>query len=289
MESDSLTIVGRPQPTDARMVLAFTGWMNGGEVATGTVEHLVRSLGAAKVAAIDAEPFSIMSFPGSMEMSALFRPHIEIEEGLITTFEMPANEFFASEADNLVLFSGREPHLHWTAFAECLFRAAEALGVRMIYFIGTFAGVVPHSREPRLYTSVSDASLKAEMERLGIRFSTYTGPGSFATYLTRLSADRGMPMVSLVAEIPAYVQGRNPKCIEAMVRRLAAIVGLTVDMAGLRAASDAFEERLARIIGTRPELAAQIAKLETEYDSELFDTQMGDLKAWLEQQGIRLD
>jgi hypothetical protein len=32
-----------------------------------------------------------------------------------------------------------------------------------------------------------------------------------------------------------------------------------------------------------------VHKMEAEYDSELFETQMGDLKEWLEQKGIRLD
>ena len=30
-------------------------------------------------------------------------------------------------------------------------------------------------------------------------------------------------------------------------------------------------------------------ELEEDYDNEVFDTQMGDLKDWLEQQGIRVD
>jgi hypothetical protein len=29
--------------------------------------------------------------------------------------------------------------------------------------------------------------------------------------------------------------------------------------------------------------------MEEDYDNEMFDTQMGDLKEWLEKQGIRLD
>lgn len=36
-------------------------------------------------------------------------------------------------------------------------------------------------------------------------------------------------------------------------------------------------------------LAERIQKLEEDYDNEVFDTQMTDLKDWLEQQGIRLD
>ena len=36
----------------------------------------------------------------------------------------------------------------------------------------------------------------------------------------------GLEMVSLVAEIPGYLQGRNPMCIEAVTRRLAKILRL---------------------------------------------------------------
>lgn len=290
MDEDTLTILQQPTMTGGRMVFAFTGWMDGGEAATGTVDQLIASSGAELFAEIDPEPFTITNFPGSMEISALFRPHVEITGGLLTDFQMPSNAFHASESERLVLFRGKEPHFHWRRFADRMLEVAEACDVETIYYLGTFAGTVPHSREPRLYCSMSHASLKPTMEAMGARFSNYDGPGSFATYLThRLSRQERPQMVSLVAEIPAYVQGRNPKCIEAMVRRSAALLGLSVDMDDLRATSDAFEDRLNEIVSRRNELAEQIAKLEAEYDNELFETQLGDLKTWLEDRGIRLD
>jgi len=36
-------------------------------------------------------------------------------------------------------------------------------------------------------------------------------------------------------------------------------------------------------------LAANIQKLEEDYDNEIFNNDMGDLKDWLQQQGVRLD
>jgi hypothetical protein len=39
----------------------------------------------------------------------------------------------------------------------------------------------------------------------------------------------------------------------------------------------------------QPELANNIHKLEEDYDNEIFNSEMGDLKQWLEQQGIRVD
>ena len=40
---------------------------------------------------------------------------------------------------------------------------------------------------------------------------------------------------------------------------------------------------------SQPSVSTRIQKLEEDYDSDIFDTEMGDLKDWLEQQGIRLD
>ena len=75
------------------LVLAFAGWMDGGDVSTGTVRRLVDLLDATPIAEIDAEPFSIYNVPGPMEIAALFRPRIEIEDGLVKSVEMPTNTF----------------------------------------------------------------------------------------------------------------------------------------------------------------------------------------------------
>ena len=42
---ERIKIDSRPDLSDGRLVLAFTGWMDGGEVSTGTVQGLVDELG----------------------------------------------------------------------------------------------------------------------------------------------------------------------------------------------------------------------------------------------------
>ncbi|MHC4758882.1 MAG: hypothetical protein ACYTE8_09505 [Planctomycetota bacterium] len=44
-----------------------------------------------------------------------------------------------------------------------------------------------------------------------------------------------------------------------------------------------------KVLKKQPELVSNIAKLEEDYDNEVFDTEMPDLKNWLQQKGIRLD
>ena len=289
MAPDRLTFHAAPDLHDTRMILGFSGWMDGGDVSTGTVKCLADKLHAKPLAEIDPEGFYLLNFPGSMEISALFRPHTKIEGGLIGEYRNPTNAFFYSEENNLIAFVGREPNFHWTRYAECIFQVASQFQVSRIYFIGSVAGAVPHTREPRLSCSVSAEPLKETMQQYGVRFSDYEGPASLCTYLTVLAPKRGCEMVNLVAEIPAYVQGRNLRCIESVTRRLAGILGLRVDLDDLRALSDRLEEKLNEAMEKRPELAERIHELEADYDNEVFDTQMDDLKDWLQQQGIRLD
>jgi proteasome assembly chaperone (PAC2) family protein len=130
--------------------------------------------------------------------------------------------------------------------------------------------------------------MKPRFESYGVKFSDYEGPASIITYLTTRAKEHGVEMVSIVATIPAYVQGANPKCIVAATRRIAGMLGIRVDLDDLQASADEFEKKLTEIVQEQPELAQNVVKLEQDYDNEIF-SEMGDLKHWLHQKGIRLD
>ena len=268
---DILRINDCPALDGATLVLAFSGWMDGGDVSTGTVKRLVDLLDARVMAEIDPEPFYIYNFPGSMEVTALFRPHIEIEDGLIKAVDMPTNTFYCHEPANLVLFIGREPNLLWQTFGECIFRLARQVGVNRILFVRSFGGSVPHTRAPRLFVTCSSAALLPEMERYGVRRSGYEGPGSFTSYLMTQATTAELEMVSLVAEIPGYLQGMNPLSIEAVTRRLAQILKLPLDLDSLRTAGTEWELQVSSAVAEDEELAAKVRQLEEEYDNELLE------------------
>ena len=289
MTAEQLQILAQPQAKHTRMVLAFSGWMDGGEVSTGTLEFLLQELGATKVAEIDPEDFYVFNFPGSMELASLFRPHIELEEGSVKEYEEPTNEFFYNEKERLILMQGKEPNLKWRAYADCVFGLAQKFDVREMYFIGSVAGLVPHTREARVTSAVSDEQLKEQLAQCHIKFSNYSGPGSIANKFLRIAAEKGIRMCSLVAEIPAYVQGRNPRSIEAILKRLAALLNLEINLDPLRRIGDELEKKLDKAVAEQEELAEHIVMLEENYDKEVFDVDMGDLKDWLENRGIRLD
>jgi predicted ATP-grasp superfamily ATP-dependent carboligase len=273
--NELLRIHNCPALDRATLVLALNGWMDGGDVSTGTVRGLIDLLGARAVAEIDPEPFCIYNFPGSMEIAALFRPALKIVDGLVASLEMPANVFHCHEPASLFLFVGREPHLRWRAFADCILEFARRASVLRLLFVGSFGGSVPHTREPRLHVLCSEARLLTEMEKYGVRAVRYEGPGSFATYLLTRTPAAGLEMTSLAAEIPGYLQGRNPVCIEAVTRRLSHILRLPLDLAPLRTESTEWEVQVSQLVKKDRELARTVRSLEEAYDDELLQRAEG--------------
>ena len=276
-DSNNVLHIGRrPVLRDATLVLAFSGWMDGGDVSTGTVRRLVDLLDAQPFAEIDGESYYLLNFPGSMDFAALFRPNVRYEDGLIKKLEMPSNIFYCHEPANLVLFLGKEPNLHWRDFGQAILEVTHQVGVQRVLFVGSFGGAVPHTREPRLFVSSSNAELFPEMERYGLRRTNYEGPGSFTSYLLTQAPPAALEMISLVAEIPCYLQGRNPISIEAVTRRLAKILKLPLDLESLRAESTEWELEISRIVEQDKDLTKTVRSLEEVYDNELLQQESSE-------------
>ena len=282
---ESLRIYSRPRLKNPRLVIGFSGWMDGGDVSTGTIQYLRFKLQANKFAEIDAQKFYLFNFPGAMLETAQFRPYTKIQDGLITDFQFPQNEFFYNEKNNLILFSGKEPNINWDEYANCIFKIAQEFGVKKIYFVGSVAGLTPHTRGVRISCSVSGENQKAELKENGIRFSNYQGPASFTTLLTRLSPEIGVEMTNFVVEIPVYIQTRNPKGIKAVTKKLVQLLKIDIDLTDLSIKTTHFEKRIDRLVHKQPLLATQIKKLEENYDKEYFE-EKGGFEEWLKQHGI---
>ena len=269
MPSEHLKLDARPKLHEGTLLLALAGWMDGGLVSTGTVRSLMDGRKLTDIGRIDSDPFYIYNFPGSMEVAAVFRPHVKYEEGFIVDLQVPENMFHCDEENNLVFFIGQEPNLKWQAYADAIFELAKTVGVTRILFIGSFGGTVPHTRDSRLFGSVSHEHLRERLRDHHVRLSDYEGPSGFSTLLLAQAPKHGIEMMSLVAEIPGYLQGLNPLSIEAVTRRLSALLNLPVDFNRLRSASNDWEAQVSEAVEHDKKLAATVRRLEEQYDNEL--------------------
>ncbi|MBD3292014.1 MAG: hypothetical protein GF393_03760 [Armatimonadia bacterium] len=286
-----------PQPGEdgAVMVIGLTGWMDGGHVSTGTVGYLRERLAAAAFAEIDPLDFYIFHFPVSsipisvylddgkavvqpvnpMEFTALFRPHTRIEDGIIKELEYPENLFSHAETPDgtpdLVLLSGEEPHVRWGAYCDCVFGVCEEMGIKDIYFVGSVASPVPHTREPRLRASMADESLKPELAAAGLSFGQYEGPSSIITSLTHHSMELGIRMRSLVVEIPHYPFLEMPTYPRSILKTAGALddlLGLDIDLTDLQDAAEEADRKLAAVMEDNDDFRELVAKLEEAYEYE---------------------
>ena len=288
---DELEIRYRPALASPAMIMGLTGWMDGGSVSTGTVGYLIDRLGATDFAQISPLDFYILNFPvaavplsiqasegkavltavSPMEMAAVFRPHTRIEDGVIQELTFPRNRFFCAEGANVVLFLGEEPHIRWGAYSECLLRLAEELRITEVYFIGSVAGMLPHTREPRLRASVAADHLKGRLEGLDVGYSRYKGPASLITFLCHHSLERGIGLRSLVVEVPHYPfveMSAYPRSILKTTSALNDLLSLGLDLADLRRAAEAVEGKLNSLAEENETFRELVAKLEEAYDGE---------------------
>lgn len=64
---------------------------------------------------------------------------------------------------------------------------------------------------------------------------------------------------------------------------------IKIELEELQESANTFENKLNELVAKQTELAEIIRKLEGDYDSEVFDSEMSDLKQWLQEKGIRID
>ncbi|MDP6448909.1 MAG: PAC2 family protein, partial [Dehalococcoidales bacterium] len=162
-ESGNVMILERPKLRQPYMVCGLSGWVDGGESASGSARYLIKKLKAQKFAEIPIAPYHIFQMPGELSQ----RPKIKIENGLLKEHRFPQNQFYYAvnpDADNdLILYLGMEPNLKWEEHAEAILSVANEFSVTRIYLLGGVLDKTPHTREPGVSCACSSVELREEM------------------------------------------------------------------------------------------------------------------------------
>src|SRR5271166_73920 len=243
------------------MVCAFQGWNDAGDAASSAVSFLASALEARRFARIDSEEF--YDFQAN-------RPCVRFDEGATREIVWPTVEVFEAPAPraprDLVLVQGVEPSMRWRAFSAHMVDLAEALGVQMVVSLGALLGDVPHTRPVTVSGHASDRSL---MDHLGMLSSTYEGPTGIVGVLHHACTEAGLPSASLWAAVPHYVAAAaNPKAALALVRRVEALIGVSVDVSDLESAAADYEHQVELAVRSDPEIQAFVERLEQAAEGE---------------------
>ena len=114
--------------------------------------------------------------------------------------------------------------------------------------------------------SASDPELGT---RLGVRPTRYEGPTGIVGVLNTICREQGFATATLWANVPHYISGiENPKATLALVRRVAPLLGATIDTADLEAAGKQFDTNLKEIVAQNNKIANYVKKLESRDTEE---------------------
>jgi proteasome assembly chaperone (PAC2) family protein len=260
----STIIFENPQLNHPYLVAGFSGWPDAGGVSTGVVGYLKNKLPLRKFGEIQPEDF--------YDFSSL-RPFTAIHEGNIKELSFSLNEFFFWKRDkprDLIIFLGTEPHLRWDEYVNSVLNVAERFEVKRIYAIGGNYDRVPHTREPRITAVVNNPGLKTELKNYDIEFTKYQGPASIHTLLLTSSERRNIEAISLWGHAPYYIPAPNPQVSYSILKRLAKILEIEIDLDDIEGASKYLEEQVAKVVAQSPELQEHIKGLEEEYEAGEF-------------------
>jgi proteasome assembly chaperone (PAC2) family protein len=261
-----------PQLTAPYIMIGMKGWLNAGEISTGSIDYLLRKLGASPFAYIETQGFYIYQTPSvSPELS--MRPHTQIQDGLVIKLDIPHNDFFfwkSGSDHDLILFLGVEPNLAWPQYCQIILDVARQFHVPRIYFLGGIFDQVPHTRETRIHASVSHPRLKDELMTF-VQFTNYEGPCSFPTMLLTLGYKQEIEVAGISARTPLYIQDFNSKVCYDLLKNILTMAGFRIDLSDLRQSSEDMLERMDRAFSENSTALAQLNKLE-----ELFDATLGE-------------
>jgi hypothetical protein len=247
-------------PTGLRrpiLIMAFAGWNDAAESATGAARYLGQVWPSRPFASIDPEEFYHFG---------LSRPYVRFKPGSKTDREViwPVTEFSLSQPDvldrDIIVGVAVEPHLKWRTYCTAVLQLARRAGASLVLTLGALLAEVPHTRPVRLTGGSHDPELAA---RLGIRPTRYEGPTGIVGVLNTMARDQDMPTASLWANVPHYISGiENPKASMALVRRVLSLLNAEADLSDLEESAKQFEQNLEEIVSQNAKIADYIRKLE---------------------------
>lgn len=254
----SIEWLERPSLREPVAILAFEGWNDAADAATGVVEYLIDQAALDPFARLDMEPYI------NYQMS---RPHVSLEEeGRM--IHWPATGFFGLEqpgnVNDILLVLGEEPHLHWQQYTREILDMLRGLGVTAAITLGAFIGQVPHTLPVPIFGDSTDSGL---ISRLGAMQSSYEGPTGIVGVLHSALLDSGFDATTLWAAIPHYLAANpSPKATLALVEGVAETIGQHFDVTELRSEVAEYEERVAEAVEESSDFIEYVRELEENTD-----------------------
>ena len=264
------------------MLIAFSGWNDAAEAATGAASHILGAwtdaehaindqVGVVPELIADIDPEEFYDFQVN-------RPIVDIDESQIRSLTWPGTQIFGLATPNFdfdfIIVRGVEPSMKWKTFTHDLLDLADDLEVQTIITLGSMLADVPHSRPITVTGSGAHPELA---KRLGVEVSSYEGPTGILGVIADACLRRGLDAISLWAAIPHYASNSpSPKATLALINAVEDFLEISLPQGDLHADSLEWESEVDELAREDSDVAEYVKALEESKDSALLSDVSGE-------------
>jgi hypothetical protein len=261
------------------MIVAFTGWNDAAEGASGAVEHLLSAwrekdddVVPQLIADVDAEEFYDFQ---------VNRPQVSIDDSSIRSITWPGTKVFGLVVPlmkrDIVIVTGVEPSMRWKAFTSDLLDLADDLEVSLVVTLGSLLADSPHTRPITVTGTGAHPNIA---DRLGVSVSKYEGPTGILGVIQDSCMLRGIDAISLWAAVPHYASNSpSPKASLAIINSLEDFLDISIPLGSLQLDSDEWEKSVDELAAEDTDVADYVKALEESKDAAELPDVSGDLIA----------
>jgi proteasome assembly chaperone (PAC2) family protein len=244
-----------PELDDPVVVVAFEGWNDAGDAATGAVEHLELIWDADPLAALDPEDYYDFQ---------VNRPTVSLVDGVSRRLEWPTTRVSVAKpegsARHVVLIRGIEPNMRWRSFCQELIDLVQELGATTVVALGALLADTPHTRPTPVTGSAYDDESAAAW---GLETSRYEGPTGILGVFADACIQAGIPTVNFWAAVPHYVsQPPSPRATVALLQRVEEVLELPVPLGTLPQQAEEWVKTVDEMAGEDDEVVEYVRSLE---------------------------
>ena len=259
------------------LVVAFEGWNDAGEAASGAVSMLKDLLDLYPIAEIDAERYFDYQFNRPTVTQdddgnrLLVWPTV-VTYGPTSVLGQRSQQSTDTEsatigenASNIYLLLGTEPSRNWKSFTAEIMTTITENQITGVVFLGAMLADVPHTRPISVFVSSENEQLRRE---LSVEKSSYEGPVGILSVLAEAAEKAGITTVSIWASVPHYVHNApSPKATLAIIDKLEELIDVVIPRGELVDESAAWESGIDVLASEDDEMATYIAQLEQARDT----------------------
>ena len=249
------------------MVIAFSGWNDAGEAATGATSHLLASW-------VESDTDVVPELIADVDVEEFYdfqvnRPTVYIDDSSIRSLTWPGTQIFGLRTPELdhdfVVVRGVEPSMKWKTFAGDILDLADDLEIDLVITLGSMLADTPHTRP----ITVSGSGAHPEIaRRLGVEISKYEGPTGILGVIQDACVRRNIDAISLWAAIPHYAPNSpSPKATLALINALEDFLEISLPQGELLNESREWESEVSEMAKEDTDVAEYVKALEESKDA----------------------